>query len=281
MIRCLLIGNIEHIRFFSELINRINYFAAPETFCLDNDEDALILPDMHNFDALILTNPINNAFNLLSEAIKGKVNIFFSDQPSITLSELQVLQKLHYEANNLLYPRIVELKHPLIEDFIVTSANYLLYRYNKEVKSKNQIREAMLNALSFITVLSPMQVKKIDINNIGSASDGKPLIKVRMKLFDSSIGYVIIKLGNNNEHNIMIESLNGNFSFNFTDNYLENTHGIRFSTEVADEKALTMKSLKDFALCIILNKKPLFSFYHYSLVFKLLKKIENILPNNS
>lgn len=276
MIHSLLIGPQKENQRYSEVIRQIAYYSDQTQW---NTDDPLFQPglDVHRFDALILTGPVPFSAQLLGQYIKQKKNIYFVDQPELTTVDVRQLFKLFEESNNLVYPEIKELNHPLVQDFVNTTGSHLLFRYNKDVTHKKQIRPALLNALSFVTLLSPMQVKKVDINSIETTSEGRPAFKIRLKMFDSSIAYIILKLENKNEHSILLESKNGNFIFNFTGNYLENIHGTRFTSDLVTESDLLRKSLESFALCIILNKKPLFTFYHYTLVYYLLDKFEHIL----
>ena len=276
MIRCLLIGQQKDIQLYSEIIAQINYYEEPVYWDIDAPSITINF-DFHSFDAFFIVSVLPDHSQLLSELIKVKSNIYFVDQPKISIPEFKELFKLSQEADNLIFPEIRELNHPLVKDFIETNGGHLLFRYNKDIASKKQIRPALLNALGFITLLSPMQVKKININSIETTTEGRPAFKIRLKMFDSSVAYIMLKLENKNEHNILLESKNGNFIFNFTENYLENVHGARFESEDANEHDLIHKSLSSFALCIIMNKKPPFTFYHYSLVHYLLNKFEHIL----
>lgn len=279
MIRCLLIGQQNDIQVYSEIIAKINYFGDQAYWITDNPTvDSKF--DIGSFDAFFFVSPISNGAQLFREFIKAKNNIYFVDQPTLAPSVINQLLKLADESHNLLYPEIKELNHPLVQDFVHTTGSHLLFRYSKDVSSKKQIRPALLNALSFITLLSPMQVKKVDINSIETTTEGRPAFKIRLKMFDSSIAYIILKLENKNEHSILLESKNGNFIFNFTKNYLENIHGARFMSDLTSDHDLIAKSLESFALCIIMNKKPLFTFYHYSLAHYLLDKFERILLNS-
>lgn len=279
MISCLFIGRQKDIHFYAEIIAKVNYFGDLTYWDI---EGAGFDPgyELNLFDAIFLLSPIANGFQLLQNLIRAKSNIYFVDQPNLSPLEITQLFHLFDESHNLIFPEIKELNHPLVQEFVYTSGSHLLFRYSKDVASKNQIRPALLNALSFITLLSPMQVKKVDINSIETTDDGRPTFKIRLKMFDSSIAYIMLKFENKNEHNIILESQNGNFVFNFTGNYLENIHGTRFKGDPTSENDLISKSLQSFALCIIMNQQPLFTFYHYSLVHYLLNKFEGILRAN-
>lgn len=280
MISCLLIGNTKDIQLYSALIAELNYFGEQKFIAVDEKNTHLSNIDSETFDALFILSPLKEISELLVKEIKLNHNIYFVDQPNISTIEIKELFKLQQESKNILFPQITELNHPLVQEFISTSGSHLLFRYNKDISSKHQVRFALLNALCFITILSPIQVKKVDVSSIEKTNDGRPAFKIRLQLFDSSIAYIIIKLENKKEHNILIESKSGNFIFNFTENYLENVHGIRFKSKEISDTDLVNKSLESFAHCIIFNKQPSFSFHHYTIVFNLLSKIENILMHS-
>lgn len=227
-------------------------------------------------DALMLVSAVKTA-DWLILPIKLKCNIFLCDQPFLSLADLNRLFQLHTESRNLIYLQIEELHHPLLEDFIETTGHHLLFRYTRNINSKKEVRHALINALSLLTLMSPLQVKKIDISSISPDKKGRPAYKIRLKMYDSSLAYLVLRLSAKAEHNIIIESKNGNFSFNFTQNYIENIHGTRFEGDKTTDEQLISKAIDNFALCIIMNEHPPFTFFHYSLVFQLLNKFENIL----
>ncbi len=280
MIKSLLIGAPNDIAKYTDIIAQLSYFEKPVSIICNEGMENIYPIETGSFDALMLIGNNKMAYSQLKHAIKEKTNIYYTDQQSLTDQEITELLTLHSEANNLLFPEISELHHPLVQEFISTSPNQLMFRYNKTIQTKQQVHHTLLNALSFITILSPMQVKKVDINSIDASNSGRPAFKIRLKLYDSSLAYIFLRFGKNNEHNIIIESRTGNFTFNFTENYLENVHGTRFNSELANETDLIRKALEAFALCIILNKKPQFNFYHYTLTALLISKIENIILGN-
>lgn len=280
MIKCLLIGNKADTELYEGLIKNIKYFNKPELIIIDNLLPENIDQIINQHDAVLLVSPVSQLRYFFERAIKSNTNLYYTDQPSLSIGDLTYLLTLQSEANNLLYPEVIELKHPLVQDFINSNSHHLLFRYNKTFFTRNQIRSTLLNALGFVTILSPMQVKKIDINSIEATNNGRPAFRIKLKMYDSSIGYIFLKQGRNNEHNIIIESKLGNFVFNMADCYLENIHGIRFNCENISDEDLITKSLEEFAICIILNSKPHFQFYHYTLVAHLLFKIENMIENN-
>ena len=98
-------------------------------------------------------------------------------------------------------------------------------------------------------------------------------------MYDSSISYIIIRVDPTPEHNIIIESKGGSFTFNFTENYIENIHGVKIPSTPVTEEELRLKSLRSFALNITLNKKPAYNLTHYALSVNILSKLENILMN--
>lgn len=280
MIKSLLIGTPNDISKYTEVISQLRYFEKPVSINCNEGIKYTYPIDTSSFDAIMLVSNNNQSYIQLKQAIKEKANIYYTDQKSINDQGITELLTLHSEANNLLFPEIRELHHPLVQEFISTNPNQLMFRYNKTIQTKQEVRRTLLNALSFITILSPMQVKKIDINSIDASNLGRPAFKIRLKLYDSSLAYIFLRFGKKNDHNIIIESKTGNFTFNFTENYLENVHGTRFNCEIANETDLIRRALEAFALCIILNKKPQYNFYHYTLTILLISKIENIILGN-
>lgn len=280
MIKSLIIGEPNEITKYTDIISHIRYFEKPVSIKSNEGIDNIYPLEIEPFDAIFFVGNCSNVYSQLKQAIKEKANIYCTDQQLLSDQQLTELLTLHSEANNLLYPEICELHHPLVQEFINTNPNQLMFRYNKTIRVKQQVRQTLLNALSFITILSPMQVKKIDINSINASNLERPAFKIKLKLYDSSLAYIFLRFGKNNDHNIIIESKSGNFTFNFTENYLENVYGTRFISEMANETDLIRKALETFALCIILNKKPNFNFYHYTLTALLINKIEKIIIGN-
>ena len=99
-------------------------------------------------------------------------------------------------------------------------------------------------------------------------------------MFDSSLAYIMLKFETKPEHSILIETRNGSFTFNLTENYLENIHGKKFKCDTITVEELLLKSIESFALHIILNNNPNYSFHHYCLSINPIVKIENILQNS-
>ncbi len=282
MIHCLLIGSLKDVDFYSSIVSKVKFFQGSERIFLD--EDFKTEPENiteKQYDAYIFVSPIKNAHPIFLELIKLKSNIYFVDQSFLSLQELNHLEQFTDESGNIIQAGIPEIQHPLMEEFLSSKGSHLLFRYNKSIGSKKQIRSSILTALSFLTLMSPMPVKKIDINTIETTNSGRPFLKIRLKMYDSSICLIMLKIDNQDEHSILIESNIGIFTFNLTDNYLENVHGARFKSEEITDSQLIEKSLESFAMNIILNKKPSFSFHHYIQSVTVLSKIENILNEHT
>ncbi|MGF7140858.1 hypothetical protein [Roseimarinus sediminis] len=276
MIRCLIVGQQEDIDRYLPIVSGISYFSKVNSLLLtdsvpDNYRQVLVAND-----ALMLISAVSDV-DWLILPIKLQCKVLLCDQPHLSLTDLSKLFQLHTESRNIMYLQINELHHPLIEDFIETTGHHLLFRYTRSINSKKDVRSALVNALSLLTLMSPLQVKKIDISSISPDKKGRPAYKIRLKMYDSSLAYIVLKLNAQSEHSIIIESKNGNFTFNFTQNYIENIHGTRFEGEKTNDSQLISKAINSFALCIIMNEHPRFTFFHYSLVFQLLNKFENIL----
>lgn len=280
MIRSLIIGNEVDVGHYSTIIDQSKYFGKQEKMIVAENHLQEIKFSEHNFDALFLVSSADNPYQLFEQAIKTKTNFYFVHQPLLNRNELISLDKLYLESNNLLFPEVIELEHPIVQEFITTTGSYLMFRYNKSIASKKLIRATIFSALCFLSILSPMQVKKIDINSIETSNDGKPVFKVRLKMYDSSLAYIILKLSSDEDHNIMIESQNGSFLFSINQNYLENIHGVRFNSTPISTTELLKKTIEAFGLHIILNTNCKFNFHHYVLSTKPLEKILSILQDS-
>jgi hypothetical protein len=280
MINCLLIGKETDLNYYSGIISTLKFFGIISSLKVDETNNEKLYPDIDLYDAFIVVSPIKDSFDLFFNLIRTESNIYFVDQPDLQVSDLSRLEHIANESGNIIQPGIKELHHPLVQDFISTQSNHLLFRYSKSITGKKYIRESVLAALSFLTLLSPMPVKKIDINSIATTKSGRPTIKVRLKMYDSSICYIVIKIDNQKEHELLIETNAGNFCFNLAENYLENIHGTRFKSEETTDDDLVRMSLESFGLNIIMNKKPAYSFHHYVQSISILTKIENILIDN-
>lgn len=280
MIRSLIIGDKVDIDRYSAILEQSKYFGKQQTLVAQEKR----LPDTcfneSDFDALFLVSKVDNPYPLFEQAIKTKSNFYFIDQPSLSYNEVESLDKLNLESGNLMYPEVPELEHPLLQDFILTRGSYLMFRYNKSIPHKRKVREAIFSALCFLSLLSPMQVKKIDINSIETSETGHPVFKVRLKLYDSSVAYFVLKFEKNAEHSIQIESQNGSFIFNIEKNYLENIHGVKFKGAPITQEELLQKTIDTFGLHIILNSSNRFGFHHYTLAINPLDKITNFLQNS-
>jgi hypothetical protein len=281
MIHCLIIGKELEVEKYSNIISNSRFFERFDILLTnENGEIQSGKDDFLNFDAILLVSQFKNSFQLFSELIKLRCNFYFIHQSQLSITELSRLEQLFYESGNLIFPEFKEINHPLIQEFISIQTSQLLFRYNKSISGKREILPALFTGLGFLSLLSPMPVKKINVNSIEIPDSGRPSIKVRLKMWDSSVCYIILKIDNKNEHSILLESKNGNFIFNLTESYLENIHGTRFKSEEISDEELLQKTIDSFAMDIILNKKPLFSFNHYLLSVNILSKIENILINS-
>jgi hypothetical protein len=281
MIRSLIIGNKSDVEKYRALIGRSKFFGQLQTLVFEGELVSGFDLTAYPTDAYFLVSPLINVTSLLEQAIRQKKNLYFVDQPSLSRSEYNQLDRLFQESGNIMFPVVFELEHPLIEDFMKTSGSYLMFRYNRSVQGTRQVRKSLLTALCFLSILSPMQIKKIDINNIEALGDVKPMIKIRLKMYDSSLAYIILKFEHQEHCSMTLEMQQGIFTFNFSQNYLENIHGIRFSTEPVSTDDLIFKSLESFGFHIIMNTRPQYSFHHYCLMFQPLEKMLGFLQSNS
>lgn len=278
MIRSIIIGKEADVEIYSQLISSSKYFGNYQPLII-SEEMMWDNVSFQEFNAVVIVSPVPDCEFLFSKLFRLKQPAFFLDQPDLNNESLSRLNNLFEEASSLAFPEVPYLFHPLVQEFLTTNSQHLLFRYSKNISSRKQIRSTVLTALSFLSLLSPMQVKKFNIGTIESTNTGKPMIKIRLKLYDSSVAYIMLKMEKENDHNLLLESQKGILTFNFSENYLENAHGKKFICDPTTELNLKQKAIDEFALHIILNSKPTFNFHHYSLAHKSLSKIENILLN--
>jgi hypothetical protein len=281
MIKCLLIGRESDIEKYSPVLSRSKYFSLVKQHLIIDDSKCL--PDFESielFDALILSAQLKDPFPFFSSCIRDSKNLFFIDQPELLSSDIAKLEQLNNESGCLIFPEFRELNHPLVEDFIAIEPSQLQYRFTKSVAGRKDIRPSLFTALGFRSLLSSMPVKKIDVSTIETNSSARPSIKVRLKMYDSSVCHILLDIDNKNEKVIEIHSSKGKFIFNLAGNYLENVFGSKFYAEEVTSELLLERTLNSFAMNIILNSKPLFSFHHYLSVIGLIHKIDNILKNS-
>jgi hypothetical protein len=281
MIKSLLIGRESDIGKYSQPLSQSKFFKSVDRYPIVNEAKFKVdFSRIENYDAIFLIGQLQKPFSFFSDCIKTVKNLYFVDQPELTNADIEKLERLYNESGCLLFPELTELNHPLVEEFIEIESNHLHYNYTKSITGKRDIRSSLYTALGFLSLLSPMPVKKIDVSTFDTTDLGRPSIKVRLKLYDSSVCNILLDIDNKNEHIIVIESPKGNFHFNLTENYLENIHGAKFHTEEVNDEILLERTLNSFAMNIILNTKPVYSFHHYLSVISLLQKIENILKNS-
>jgi hypothetical protein len=281
MIKSLLIGHESDIQKYSQALSQSQYFKSVDLYSFaDKTKLVIDLERLINYDAIFLISRLPEPYPFFSECIKTARNLYFTDQPDLSDQEVNSLEQLYNESGCLLFSEIIEINHPLVEEFIAIEPGQLHYSYCKSIAGKKDIRPSLLTALAFLSLLSPMPVKKMDVNTIETSSSEPPSIKVRLKMYDSSVCSILLKIDNKSLHNLVIESSKGNFLFNLEENYLENIHGTQFHSEEVTSELLLHRTLNSFALNIILNTSPIFSFSHYLMVTSLLQKIGNILKNS-
>jgi len=281
MIKTLIIGTESDIENYSLAISKSKFFKSIDSYPItDGEINQLDNNYIEKFDAVFLVGVLNNPYPFLYESIKSGWNLYFIDQPELLGSEIEQLEMLFNESGGVIFPELTELNHPLIEEFIKIEPSQLHYNYSKSIAGKKDIRSSLHTAMGFLSLLSPMPVKKIDVSTFETTSLGRPMIKVRLKMYDSSVCNIFLDIDNKNEHCLEIESSKGNFIFNLTENFLENIQGTRFKTEEINDTILLGRTVNSFAMNVILKTKPVYSFLHYLSVASLLMKVGNILKNS-
>ncbi len=281
MIKCLLIGFDSDIEKYAFVLSQSLYFQEPDSFLLDTSEcfDG-VFSDHEKYHAFLLVSKIDDPLSLFIEFMKAGKNLYFVDQEGFTANDLPLLVNMFEESGSLLYPEIKELHRPLFEDFITVDPSRMHYSYTKSLASRKDIRTALISALGLLSLLSPVPVKKIDVSTIETTSLGRPAIKVRLKMYDSSVCFILLDIDNMNDYFVEIESSKGKFHFNVAENYIENQTGDKFYSDIMTDDGLLLRTIDAFAMNIIMNSKPSFSFLHYLTCVGLILKIENILKNS-
>ncbi|HKK82376.1 MAG TPA: hypothetical protein VJ909_09010, partial [Prolixibacteraceae bacterium] len=223
MIKCLVIGNQKSVESYSILLEGIRFFSHIEKHIIEENNPIIPYINFTKYDALIFTKAPFQIKPFIESAIKQQSNIYFTDQSWMDTDTCADWIKLTSEANNLFYIEIPELRHPMTDDFLKSYKHNSVITIHKSLNTQNEARRTLLNAVSFITLKNPIQVKKIDINSMDTSPRGKPVTKIRLKMYDHSLGYVFLTYDQNNEHILQIEDKQERFTFNFKEAYLENS----------------------------------------------------------
>ncbi len=281
MIKSVLIGKKSDVEKYSQSLSQSRFLKLADHYLLEKNQEPIPSVSLFDgYDALFLVSNLQTPVTFFEYCIRNRKCLYFSDQVELTIEDLDYLRTLYGESGSLLFPELTELNHPLVEDFISTMPGRLNFSYFRSLTGKRDIRQALITALAFLSLLSPVPAKKIDVSTFDTTITGRPTIKVRMKMYDSSVSQIVLDIDNKSEHEITIESAKGIFKFNLSENYLENIHGAKFYGDAISETTLLERTINSFAMSIILNSKPVFSFSHYHSVISQINKIEIVLKNN-
>lgn len=277
MIKGLILGTKESASTYTTYLEQVRFFSKAETVILSTDNPTIPYINFKNFNAIIFADCPKNIKPIIETAIKHQCNIYLTDQKWLSSNITQQWLSIQREANNLFFCEIPELANPLTEDFLQTYNQTQLIQYEKNIIRRNDIRQTLINALSFICLTNTFRVKKIDINSMDTTLKGKPIYKIRLKMFDHSIAYIILKQTTRKEHHMMFQTQKEKFTFNFSQFYIENPNRVKFTCEPFTYNELITKNIELFALNIIQNKPPAYTLFHYNSVLNIIDKIENIL----
>ncbi|MCF8361226.1 MAG: hypothetical protein K9G70_01245 [Prolixibacteraceae bacterium] len=280
MIKCLIIGTQNSVDSYSKQLEGIRFFSLIEKHIIEGNNPILPFINFNKYDALLFAQNPPQIRPFIESAMRQQCNIYFTDQNWMDTAICAEWLKINSEANNLFFTEIPEILHPITIDFLESHHRHSTIHYCKNVDSNKQFRETLLNALGIISLVNPMQIKKVDINSMETTPRGKPVIKIRLKMHDHSFGYIKLKQEKKEEHILKIKNNKGTFIFNYRDGYLQNTHGTRFDSDTLNTQQLRMKNIESFGIHIIQNQKPTFSLFHYQSVLKIMGAIENILIQN-
>lgn len=280
MIKCLIIGTQKSVNSYAKKAESIPFFSLVEKQIIEEHTPIVPFINLNRYDAFLFVQNPPQITPFIEKAMKHQCNIYFTDQSWINAQICSEWLKINAEANNLFFIEVPEILHPMTQDFLLSYNRNSTIEYLQSIVSNSQIRPILLNALSIFSLINPFQVKQIDINSMGTTSNGKPVIKIRLKMHDHSFAHIKLRLKSKEEHTLKIENNKGLFYFNYNEGYLQNSHGSRFVNDIIPPQHLTSINLESFAFQIIQNKKPAFTLFQYQSVLKILDTIQNILVQN-
>jgi hypothetical protein len=278
MINALIIGTPGEVERYTELVRKSNYFRSAQSFpFLDNTEDTT--PDFGNlhFDAVIFTGKFDHFYHTALQLAKSMIPVYFAYQPQLTKSELNEIEKTITESECIFFHETTELEHPIFQDFIQKQHRNLQFDYKRSTAGKSHIREALHNALTILSALSPMPIKRFNFSSYSPDNVLQNGIHIELQLFDHSECNIKVWINKNPFHQLNINSTMGNFFFDLYNSFIQNSSGTRFLSEVVSEDDLLFSSLEKFALCIILQKQPSFTFQQYTMIHNTLGTLSQFL----
>jgi len=274
MIRPMIIGTPQLTEKYSRLIAGSAYFKglvrplANEDFTSTHQTEFLTKADV-----VFLLGKNEQFYEWVSNWIKIQVPVYFNEVPVLASGQWENLIKLVKESDSLFFPELVVLNHPLLEDFINTRPGKLKIDYRQNLPHKHGLRQALAEAFALVTLLSPMPVKKMNVNT----QQGKAL-EVDFSLLDHSEGRITLEIDRQAVHSIDLSWENSRFQFNLIEGFVQNHHGNRFPSVPWDEDKLILAAIEKFALSVITRKSQAIDIDRYGLVCNLIRKLELFLP---
>ncbi len=270
MIRPLIIGSPQLTEKYSRIISLSSYFPGKEKhFFLD------VINSNHHCDSLSDANVVflvgknEHFYELVSKWVKEQIPVYFTEVPELTPGQWESLIKLVKESDSLFFPELIVLNHPLLEEFINTRPGKLKIDYQQNLPNKQGVRQALAEAFALVTLLSPMPVKKMNVNT----QQGK-ILEVGFSLLDHSEGTITIEIDRKAVHTIDLSWTNNRFQFNLIDGYVQNHHGNQFPSLPWDDEKLTLAAVEKFALSVITRQSRAIDIDRYGLVCNLIRKLE-------
>lgn len=176
-------------------------------------------------DVLIISKSDEKSYNLIVECILSSKHVIIENPASITLNELEVLNKLAFEASVSVIPY---LPFRLNNNFIKIKSNigkprYIDFSYNRIMKDTLTIEsdpEMLLNIIDFIICLARANIKRIHANTVKIVGTTPQIINARFEFDNGCIAVLTINyISDYNKQIIDIYQLKQKISVDLIKNY--------------------------------------------------------------
>ncbi len=270
MIRPLIIGDTEASDLYRRLLKHSGLFSEPVCIVPSQSEvDLLAAFKEHRPDALLVVSHVEEFFDWVTDFIRMQVPVYFTGQTIMTEQQNTTIGKLLDESSSVFFPELLEINHPMLEDFIALQRSQLKFGYQRSVSGKMAIRRVLFEALCLLIRLSAMPVRKMDVNT----RQGNSFI-VDISLLDHSEGKIEIVVGKEPLHRISLSSDFGNFVFDLHEGTVENQFGNIFPFEPWNEEKMISITLQKFGMAIVNRDQFTVDFNRYLLVFNMIRRLE-------
>lgn len=270
MIRPLLIGEPESVRYYSELVKQSAYFEQAVSIGYSGNAEEIVASCFEKkADAILLAGRNTNFFEIVSSVIRCGIAVYFTDLPELSSLAWNSLGKLVKESGVVVFPELKGMYHPVLEEFLTPQTGHLSIGFRQNCPNKQAIPQLLTEAFSMVSVLSPMPVRKMNIHS----DQGKKLV-VDFALLDHSEGRIEVFIDREPLLRIQLDRANRTYYFDLVEGYVENHFGNRFPSQPWDNRIMSLISLEKFALSVITKNNQAFDFDRYLLVCSLIQKLD-------